>query len=109
MHLITKIQKQWESWEMNLSVNGCFKNLLYGNIHLTDTILLVPQDLWREKKPRNSIKVIPAKSDTNLIFQLMGVPSRKEVSNCGLCILRRAGPRRRNTEQVFCIQLLVKK
>ncbi len=70
---------------------------------------LVPQDLWQEKKPRNSIKVIQARSGTNLIFQLMGVPSRKEAANRGLWILRHAGPRRRNTEQVFCIQLLVKK
>ncbi len=39
----------------------------------------------------------------------LGVPSRREASNRGLCILRHAGPRRRNTQQVFCIQLLVKK
>ncbi len=46
-----------------------------------------PQDLWREKKPRNRIKVIPARSGTNLIFQLMGVPSYNEASNRGLWIV----------------------
>ncbi len=63
----------------------------------------------KEKKPRNSIKVILARSGTNRIFQLTGVPICKEASIRGLWILHHAGPKRRNTEQVFCIQLLVKK
>ncbi len=72
------------------------------------TIFLVPQDLWQEIKRRNSIKVILARSGTNLIFQLTGVPSCKEAPNSELWILRHAGPRRRNTDQVFCIQLVKK-
>ena len=76
---------------------------------IQQTILLVPQNLLQEKKPRNSIKVIPARSGTNLIFQLLTIPSRKEASNRGLWIQHHAGRRRRNYEQVFCIQLLVKK
>ena len=55
----------------------------------------------KKRNPRNSIKVIPARSGTNLIFQLTGVPSRKEASNRGLWILRHAGPSRRNTERLL--------
>ncbi len=69
---------------MKLSVNGCFKNLLYGRIHLTDYFAGAPRS--PAKKTRNIIKVIPARSGTNLIFQLTGVPSRKEASNCAFYV-----------------------
>ncbi len=42
---------------------------------IKQTILLVPEDLWQKKKPRNSIKVVLARSGTNLNFQLTSFPN----------------------------------
>ena len=63
---------------MKLSANGCFKNLLCGGIQLTDYFAGAPRSQVRKETQEQHQKT---RSGTNLIFQLTGVPSRKEASN----------------------------
>ena len=68
------------SWEMKFGKKESIQKI-YKCQTLFLNHLLMTQDLWLQKYPRNSVMVKPAHCLPSFISQLRGAPSRKDASS----------------------------